>query len=111
MTCIAAVTDGNKIVIGGDSAGVGGLSLTVRRDKKVFKRADKSGTEWVFGFTSSFRMGELIQYELKLPEITEEDREDLYAFMVKKFIPKLRKCLKKGGYARNKSGEERLTEI
>ena len=58
MTCIVAVTDGKKIVMGGDSAGVSGYSLTIRKDKKVFKRKDESGTEWLFGFTTSFRMGE-----------------------------------------------------
>ena len=106
MTCIAVITDGKKIVIGGDSAGTAGLSLTVHKDPKVFKREDESGIEWLFGFTGSFRMGELIQYELKLPKIKEKHKEDLYAFMVKKFIPALRGCLKKGGYARKQYNVE-----
>ena len=99
MTCIVAVTDGKKIVMGGDSAGVSGYSLTIRKDKKVFKRKDESGTEWLFGFTTSFRMGELVQFELELPEITPEDKQYLYRFMVMQFIPSLRKCLKEGGWA------------
>lgn len=107
MTCIAVITDGKRIVIGGDSAGVGGYSLIVRKDQKVFERKDESGTEWLFGFTTSFRMGELIQYELKLPKIKEKHRKDLYAFMVRKFIPALRDCLKKGGYARKQYEVER----
>ncbi|MDO8520875.1 MAG: hypothetical protein Q7S52_02055 [bacterium] len=102
MTCIVAVTNGKRIVIGGDSAGVGGYSLTVRKDKKVFKRSDESKTFWLFGFTSSFRMGQLIQYELKLPPVDSNAREDLYGFMVTKFIPSLRECLKSGGYAEKK---------
>ena len=107
MTCIAVVTNGKKTVIGGDSAGVGGYSLTVRKDRKVFARQDASGVNWLFGFTSSFRMGELIQFELELPEIAKGDKKDLYKFMVTKFIPKLRNCLSDGGFASKKDNVER----
>lgn len=106
MTCIVAVTDGKRIVMGGDSAGVAGHSLTVRKDIKVFKRKDESQTTWLFGFTTSFRMGQLIQYELALPQISEKARGDLHGFMVTKFIPSLRACLKSGGYARKKEEAE-----
>lgn len=107
MTCIAVVTNGKKTVIGGDSAGVRGysLSLQTRKDKKVFvKQAGK--VELLFGFTSSFRMGELIQFELPLPKITKDDRADLYRFMVARFIPAVRKCLSDGGFARKKDNVE-----
>ncbi len=106
MTCIAAVTDGSHIVIGGDSAGVANLSLTLRKDKKVFKKKDETGNEWVFGFTTSFRMGQLIQYELILPLMEEKHRADLQGFMVTKFIPNLRKCLTDGGWSETKSDRE-----
>ena len=37
MTCIVGLLDANgDIYMGGDSAGVGGLSLTIRKDPKVF---------------------------------------------------------------------------
>lgn len=107
MTCIVVVTNGKRVVMGGDSAGVGGYRLTVRKDKKVFKRTDESQTEWLFGFTSSFRMGQLIQFELVLPQINAKARADLYGFMVTKFIPNLRACLKNGGYAGKNEEVER----
>jgi ATP-dependent protease HslVU (ClpYQ) peptidase subunit len=106
MTCIVAVTDGARIVVGGDSAGVSGQSLVVRKDKKVFRKIDEVGNEWVFGFTTSFRMGQLIQYELALPTMDEKDQLDLHGFMVTKFITNLRKCLKDGGWSELKSGQE-----
>ena len=37
MTCIAAIAEKGKVYIGGDSAGVAGLDLTIRADEKVFK--------------------------------------------------------------------------
>jgi len=57
MTCIVGLIDkeSKKIYMGGDSAGVANYSLSVRKDPKVFKRYG-----FIFGFTSSFRMGQLL---------------------------------------------------
>lgn len=107
MTCIVAVTDGKRVVMGGDSAGVAGYGLTVRKDKKVFKKTDESQTTWLFGFAGSFRMGQLIHYELVLPQVNAKARADLHKFMVTKFIPSLRLCLKNGGCAGKKEEVER----
>lgn len=63
MTCIVAVKEKGKIYLGGDSCGVSGLDYSIRKDKKVFKNG-----EMVFGFTSSFRMGQILQYSYTLPK-------------------------------------------
>jgi hypothetical protein len=93
MTCIAGMVgkDG-KVYVGGDSAGVAGWSITTRADAKVFKRGP-----YAFGFTSSFRMGQLIRYALSVPEPPERGLEK---FMCTTFVDALRKCLKAGGYAK-----------
>ena len=90
MTAIVGLVHNGSVYIGGDSAGVAGMSLTVRADAKVFR---KKG--YVFGFTSSFRMGQLLRYSLKLPK----PRRDLDAFMSTTFVDALRDCLKAGGWA------------
>lgn len=97
MTAIVGLTRGGSVFIGGDSAGVSGLSLSVRADSKVFRNG-----RYLFGFTSSFRMGQLIRYSLNLPE----PEDDLNRFMVTKFIDGLRDCLKSGGYARKEEEQE-----
>ena len=61
MTCIVGLVHEGVVYIGGDSAGVGGMSLTVRADEKVFQNG-----EFLMGFTTSFRMGQLLRYSLKL---------------------------------------------
>lgn len=100
MTCIVGLVDAEKRVwIGGDSAGVSGLDLTVRTDPKVFV---KDG--FAMGFTSSFRMGQLLAHAF-IPPKRHADT-DLYAYMVTDFVDALRECFKRGGYAERKNEAE-----
>ena len=80
------------VYIGGDSAGVAGLSVVVRADEKVFRNGD-----FLMGFTTSFRMGQLLRYKLYPPRRHPDDRVAKY--MVVDFIDAVRECLKAGGYA------------
>jgi ATP-dependent protease HslVU (ClpYQ) peptidase subunit len=99
MTCIAGVVGGDgRVYVGGDSAGVSGWSIVTRADEKVFRRG-----EWIFGFTSSFRMGQLIRYALDLPVPPSRGIE---RFMATTFIDALRKTLKEGGCAQVENGVE-----
>lgn len=98
MTCIAGVAHDGKVWIGGDSAGVGGYDLTVRADAKVFKNG-----EFLFGFTSSFRMGQLLRYSLTAPKLYTKDP---MTFMCTEFVASVRECLKAGGYATKEKEQE-----
>lgn len=86
--------------LGGDSAGTdSSWNKTLRRDVKVFKIG-----EFVLGFTSSFRMGQLLQHKLVPPAIPKD--KDLHAYMVTDFVDAVRKVFKDGGYAKVKDEEE-----
>lgn len=93
MTCIVGFVEGDKVWMGGDSAGVGGWSLTVRADSKVFRNGPM-----LFGFTSSFRMGQLLRYALKVPH--HELDVDTDRYMATTFIDAVRECLKAHGAAK-----------
>lgn len=99
MTAIAGFVHEGKVWIGGDSAGSGGWDITVRADQKVFRNG-----EFLFGFTSSFRMGQLLRYSFDPPP--QKEGQDIYAFMVTDFINAVRTCLKDGGFA----GKEKEAE-
>ena len=99
MTCIVGLVHEGVVYIGGDSAGVGGMSLTVRADEKVFQNG-----EFLMGFTTSFRMGQLLRYSLKPPRRHPDD--DIHQYMVVDFINAVRECLKSGGYASKKNDVE-----
>ena len=90
MTCIVALEHNGKVWMGGDSAAVGGMDIQPVANPKVFRVDD-----FVIGYTSSFRMGQLLQYGLSIPT---NDCDDDMRFLVTKFIPAVRTCFKDGGY-------------
>lgn len=99
MTCIAAIADGKKVYMAADSAGVGGLSLSNRKDPKIYIVKD-----FMFGFTSSFRMGQLLGHSFKPP--ARHPDIPLETYMITTFVDALRDCLKAGGYVTTESGRD-----
>lgn len=92
MTCIVGYIDkkNKKVIMGGDSAAIAGLDLTIRKDNKVFNNGD-----FVIGCTSSFRMIQLLQYSFKPPEIKTKN---IHQYMCTDFINEVRKCFQEGGF-------------
>lgn len=99
MTCIVGLVDGDNVWMGGDSAGVNGLDITLRADAKVFRNGPA-----LIGFTSSFRMGQLLRFRLNVPERPPE--MDSYHYMVTDFVDAVRTSLKEGGYAQRSNEVE-----
>lgn len=101
MTCIIgfACPKENKVFIGGDSAGVAGMSIQIRADEKVFRNGP-----FIMGFTTSFRMGQLLRYAFAPPE-HPADTDDM-KFMVANFIPAVKQCFKDGGYGKTKDSQD-----
>jgi ATP-dependent protease HslVU (ClpYQ) peptidase subunit len=94
-TCIAAVAHNGIVWMGGDSAVThedGGRKILT--NKKVFIRSDEQYNNWIFGFTGAFRFAQLLQFEVKLPDITSINEDYLLKILVTKFIPALHTCLK-----------------
>ena len=100
MTCVVAIAHEGHVHIGADSAGTdGALRQTIRADEKVFVLGP-----FVMGFTSSFRMGQLLRYKLTVAEqpSTLSDLEFLHTW----FIDAVRTTLKDGGYSKTESNVE-----
>ncbi|GAB3966777.1 hypothetical protein GCM10029978_032690 [Actinoallomurus acanthiterrae] len=100
MTAIVGITDGNTVVIAGDSAGVAGNLTQLRLDAKVFINGP-----YAIGYTTSFRMGQILRYTVKTP-VPPEREEDLHAFMCTNFINGVREGLKDGGWASKNNDQE-----
>lgn len=99
MTCIVGLKHEGAVWIGGDSAGVAGLSITTRKDPKVFVR-DKV----IFGFTTSFRMGQLLMQKMRVPKRHADT--DPYEYMITDFIDAVRTCFADGGFKKTENGVE-----
>lgn len=110
MTCIVGMISDEfdekteeevtRVYIGADSCGSNGSDFTLRKDPKVFING-----EFLIGYTSSFRMGQLLMY-CSLPVIKKKELGDLFKFMVKRFVPAIREILKEGGYSKISSNTE-----
>jgi hypothetical protein len=68
---------------------------SLRADRKLFRLGDM-----VIGYTSSYRMGQLIEHSLKLPSRGDDPT---FTYLVKKFVPALRKCLSEGGFSKTEN--------
>ena len=101
MTCIIGLLSPSGTWIGGDSAGVGGLSLVVRKDEKVFFINGR----FLLGYTSSFRMGQLLRFGFVPPE--QKKKQSDFEYLCTDFIDAVRQRLKTGGYLTIKDNEER----
>lgn len=89
-------------MIGGDSGAAspeGGI--WERADRKVFCNGP-----YAMGFTSSFRMGQLLRYRLEAPIPSHDDLDDMDRFMATTFIDAVRRVLRDGGFAKVAEGQE-----
>lgn len=100
MTCIVGIADkkSGKVYIGADSAGVSGYDLMLRADEKVFRNG-----EFLIGYTTSFRMGQLLRYEFSPPV---HPACDAMEYMVRCVVPAIRKCFKEHGFQRTDNSVE-----
>lgn len=107
MTCIVAIAEAGSVWMGGDRAAVeNGHYLTHSAAPKVFRRGPL-----LIGYTSSFRMGQLLQYRLEvppLPFLVSPSPDALDEWMATVFVDAVRACLKDGGYTKITDAREEV---
>jgi len=94
MTCIVGYVDKSEdcVYIGADSLGSSSFSGIVRKDPKFFHYTK----DIIVGFTSSYRMGQVIMYAENLFSDININNKEFFTHknMVTKFIPNLVKLYK-----------------
>lgn len=98
MTCIVGVAHKGKVYMGADSAAVQGWTRRQTKLVKVFRRGP-----FLMGYTTSFRMGQLLEHQLALPQ--QKGGDDL-AFLVQDFVEAVRDVLKRHGYSKVEANNE-----
>jgi len=102
MTCIVGFIDKNKkLWMGADSCGATSSMKVRRKDTKLFRNK-----EFLIGYTSSFRMGQLLRFKWNPPEQKQSKKD--YEYMCTCVIDSIRKCLKDNGYSKIKENEESI---
>lgn len=101
MTVVVGVRGKDGVVLAADTAGTAGYDQREREDGKTFVLSPLVA----IGFTTSYRMGQILRYDLSLPKLPLGSDE--YEWAVKDFVPAARAVLKSGGFAKVSEGVER----
>jgi ATP-dependent protease HslVU (ClpYQ) peptidase subunit len=102
MTCVVGLISEDRVYIGADSASVDVSDLVTRPTNvpKVFKRG-----KFLIGYTTSFRMGQLLEHWLDVPSRPDGQKGQVY--MVKEFVERVRELFKDKGFATVKNSNEK----
>lgn len=103
MTCIVGLKHKDRVYIGGDSAAsdIERLTINTRADEKVF-----TSNGIIFGFCSSFRIGQLIRYSFNPPEQLHSKSDIEY--LVTDFIDGIRHTIQSGGSLHKENENEQF---
>jgi len=103
MTCIIGLRDrkNKRLYIGGDSCAgdIEQYTTYTIKNPKVFSKGD-----FLIGYTTSFRMGQIIERFLTPPPIPPNKK--LYYYMIDDFIPEVIRILKEHNWSKNTEGRE-----
>lgn len=99
MTCIIGLEYEGRVYIGGDSMSSSGNDRLETRLRKVFRAGP-----FLIGYTTSFRMGQILQYHLSVRQ--QQDGETDERYMVVAFVEAARECLKDKGFTTINSNNE-----
>jgi hypothetical protein len=96
MTCIVAIAQGGTVYMGSDHAASDEKSgwILARKEPKCFKVG-----QYGIAFTDSFRMGQILQYNLTPPKYTPtKTNSGLDKFMRTKFVESVKVAFKDHGF-------------
>jgi len=103
MTCIVGWASKDRMMMAADSLGASDWDhFSIRRDPKLFRLQQPQGPDVLVGFTTSYRMGQLLM-GMKVPE---DMLGDGFRYMVRVFVPEMRMVLKDGGWIEIKDSRE-----
>ena len=101
MTCVVGFADKKtgKVYMGGDSQATNFTNLTKRNrlDGKVFIKKGRDGIEMLFGFTQSYRMGQLLKHKLVIPK--QQFGND-FDYMCSDFMDEVIDCMEVNKFAK-----------
>jgi ATP-dependent protease HslVU (ClpYQ) peptidase subunit len=99
MTCVIGLVHKGRVYLGADSSSVQGWTRRVTMLRKIFRLGP-----FLVGYTTSFRMGQLLEHELRVPD-PKPGQSDL-GYMVANFAESARALLKDRGFSKVEANAE-----
>lgn len=101
MTCVVGLVSDGDVWLGADSASgdTGQWTARTNQSPKVFRNGSL-----LMGFTTSFRMGQLLRWSLTVPP--HPDHIETHEWLATSFVEAVRHCLAAGGFARKDNNVE-----
>lgn len=105
MTCIVGIEHDEKVYLASDSISISGYDKNTIIEPKCFRNIHNEN--FIFGYTTSFRFGQLLQYTFNPPSKLDSHKSDMH-FLCTSFIDSIRSVMKNGGFLNvtNQSVEE-----
>ncbi len=101
MTCIVGIKTKDNVFIGGDTLGSNTFTGGSYVKPKVFKKG-----KFLFGGCGSYRILQLLEFELTIPKIYVDEKTDDYLYS--RFVDAVRSCVKSGGALKLNDSVERM---
>lgn len=101
LTCIVGIRAQDRVILGGDSAAIGGGICQAMAGRKVFRRG-----EYAFGYAGSYRLGQILEHDLQIGVVPAG--EDPLRALVTCVVPALREALRAGGALKVSDGVETM---
>ena len=95
MTVIVGIAEEGSVLLGCDSAGASPQQTEIYsiKNTKIFKAGP-----YALGFTTSYRLGQILRYETELP--APPPQENLDRFMATAFVESIRRTLETHSFSR-----------
>lgn len=104
MTCIVALEANGRVYMGSDTFGSNGYTGRTNEAPKTFQNGSA-----LIGYTTSFRMGQILQYGLVVPE--ESLTWDIDRWMAVDLMPAIRTAFEAHGWDRLNEGRAKGGEF
>lgn len=102
MTAIVGIAKGGSVWLGADSCGSSSSYRAAFTTPKLVELSTGS-SKLILGYTTSFRFGQILQYQVGPPHDIRKDAEE---YLVRDFIPAVRKALGEHGWLKKDSERE-----
>lgn len=104
MTCVVGLISGDEVWLGSDSAAVDENGSLQHVRSKVVRPSAPPVRQLLLGYTTSFRVGQLLQYHLALP--TRTKRVDPERYVIQQLVPAIRETFRDGGWMKKDAERE-----